>query len=201
MSNKRNSKTASEHDQASPVLAISDHPLQAFRSVTRMPIGLDEDVCSRSIEVLNQILADTIALRDLYKKHHWQVAGPTFLPLHELFDKHAAEQNEIVDMLAERVQLLGGVSVAAAADVVELTQVPRPPKEREEVPTQISRLVEAHEIILREARRGARQASEAGDEGTNDLLVSDVVRTNELEVWFISQHLVNVPLSEEQPNH
>src|SRR3989442_11173411 len=62
--------------------------------------------------------------------------------------------------------------------------IPRPPRGREEVPVQLSRLLHAHEIVLKEARAMARQAAEAGDDGTNDLLVSDVIRPNELQVWF-----------------
>ena len=148
------------------------------------------------MELLNQILADTITLRDLYKKSHWQVSGPTFYQLHLLFDKHFGEQQELVDSLAERIQMLGGISVAMPHDVIELTKVPRPPKGREEPPVQISRLLEAHEIILRETRPAARKASEVGDDGTNDLLVSDVLRTNEMQVWFLSEHLVNFPLAQ-----
>jgi len=130
----------------------------------------------------------------MYKKHHWQVSGPTFYQLHLLFDKHAGEQSNLVDELAEHIQQLGGVSIAMCHDVAEMTKVPRPPRGREEAPVQIARLLEAHELILKEARQFAHQAAEAGDDGTNDLLVSDVVRTNEMQAWFISEHLVEVPL-------
>src|SRR4030095_231863 len=150
--------------------------------------------CRESVENLNQALADTMTLRDLYKKHHWQVVGPTFYPLHLLFDKHYDEQVELVDLLAERIQMLGGVSIAMAADVAERTLIPRPPKGREEVPIQISRLLHAHEIVLKEARTMAGQASASGDDGTNDLIVRDVIRTNEMQVWFVAEHLVDVPL-------
>jgi starvation-inducible DNA-binding protein len=144
--------------------------------------------------LLNQILADTMTLRDLYKKHHWQVAGHTFYQLHLLFDKHFDEQSELVDAIAERIQLLGGISIAMAPDVAETTFIPRPPRGREEAPVQISRMLEAHEIILKEARSVAKQAAQAGDDGTNDLLVSQVIRSNELQVWFLAEHLVDVPL-------
>jgi starvation-inducible DNA-binding protein len=133
-------------------------------------------------------------LRDLYKKSHWQVAGPTFYQLHLLFDKHFDEEVELVDSIAERIQLLGGVSIAMSADVAETTQIDRPPRGREQVPVQLSRLLDAHQIIIRQTRKLARRASELGDDGTNDLLVSQVLRTNELQVWFLSEHLVNVPL-------
>jgi len=81
-----------------------------------------------------------------------------------------------------------------AADVAETTQIERPPRGREEVPVQLSRLLDAHQIIVREARKLARRATELGDDGTNDLVVSEVLRTNELQVWFLSENLVNVPL-------
>jgi starvation-inducible DNA-binding protein len=168
--------------------------MQAYGSLVPMPIALAEDTRQASTENLNQLLADTITLRDLYKKHHWQVSGPTFYQLHLLFDKHFSEQNELVDSLAERIMMLGGVSVAMSADVAEMTLVPRPPRGREEVPVQISRLLHAHEIVLKEARTMARQAAEQGDDGTNDLLVSDVIRTNEMQVWFVAEHLVDGPL-------
>jgi starvation-inducible DNA-binding protein len=169
--------------------------IQPFGHLIRMPIALSENVCRESVDNLNQLLADTITLRDLYKKHHWQVAGPTFYQLHLLFDKHYDEQNELVDAIAERIQLLGGVSIAMAHDVAETSLIPRAPKGREEAPVQISRLLHAHEIVLKEARTMARLASQNGDDGTNDLIVSDVIRRNELQVWFVAEHVVGVPLT------
>jgi starvation-inducible DNA-binding protein len=180
--------------QARPITAQEAHEIQPFNHLVRMPIALDEHICRESVENLNQLLADTITLRDMYKKHHWQVAGPTFYSLHLLFDKHAEEQDKLVDAVAERIQLLGGISVAMAHDVAETSLIPRVPKGREPVPVQISRLLHAHELIIREARSMARIAADHGDDGTNDLLVSDVVRTNELQAWFIAEHLVDVPV-------
>src|SRR6476659_5574133 len=181
--------------RAAPLSHQQAHEIQPYGHLVKIPIALSEEACKESVDNLNQLLADTITLRDLYKKHHWQVAGPTFYQLHLLFDKHAGEQDELVDMLAERIQLLGGVSIAMAADIAERTLVPRPPKGREEPPVQISRLLHAHEVVLKEARTMARQADHADDQGTNDLLVSDVIRRNELQVWFLSQHVVDVPLA------
>jgi starvation-inducible DNA-binding protein len=182
--------------QAKPMTHQNAPEIQPYGKIAKLPIALDEKVCAGSAENLNQILADTITLRDMYKKHHWQVAGSTFYQLHLLFDKHHGEQDELVDTIAERIQLLGAISLAMAADVAETTIIPRPPRGREEVPVQISRLLEAHETILREARTMARQAADSGDDGTNDLLVSDVIRTNELQVWFLAEHLVDVPVVE-----
>jgi len=180
--------------RATPVIKEGGQEFQPYGHVVRMPIALSESAAKESIENLNQVLADTITLRDLYKKHHWQIAGPTFYQLHLLFDKHSEEQGELVDLLAERVQLLGGVSIAMAHDVAEKTLIPRPPKGREAPPAQISRLLHAHEIIIKEARTMARLAAGLEDDGTNYLLVSDVIRKNELQVWFLAQHVVDAPL-------
>jgi starvation-inducible DNA-binding protein len=194
MANNRFKKESSKVT-AQPRLHQRAPEIQPFGKVTQMlPLELEEPVRLEMSERLNQLLADSMTLRDLYKKSHWQVAGPTFYQLHLLYDKHFAEQVEIVDAIAERIQLLGGVTLAMAHDVAETTQIERPPRGREEVPVQISRLLDAHQIIIGDCRKLARRADEIGDDGTNDLVVSDVLRTNELQQWFLNEHLVNVPL-------
>jgi starvation-inducible DNA-binding protein len=169
--------------------------IQPYGTVTHaLPLELEEPVRLEMTERLNELLADTITIRDLYKKSHWQVAGATFYQLHLLFDKHYDEQVDLVDSIAERIQLLGGVSLAMGADVAEVTRIERPPRGREEVPVQLSRLLDAHKVIIGQARSLALRASQLGDDGTNDLVVSEVLRTNELQTWFLSEHLVNIPL-------
>jgi starvation-inducible DNA-binding protein len=189
--------TAAKDDVLGRVKPLTDQharEIQPFGTIARLPIALSESVCKTSVDNINQLIADTMTLRDMYKKHHWQTSGPTFYQLHLLFDKHFNEQSELVDSLAERVQSLGGVSIAMAHDVADTTLIPRLPRGRQAVPVQLARLLHAHEIVLLEARGMARQAAETGDDGTNDLLVSDVIRTNEMQVWFLSEHLVDSPL-------
>jgi starvation-inducible DNA-binding protein len=182
-------------NDAQPRLHQRAQEIQSYGTVTyRLPLNLETAVREEITEKLNQLLADTMTIRDLYKKSHWQVAGPTFYQLHLLFDKHYEEQSELVDTIAERIQILGGVSIAMAHDVAETTQIERPPKGREEVPVQLSRLLDAHQVIIEEVREMAKRASTLGDDGSNDMLVSDVLRTNEMQVWFVSEHLVDVPL-------
>jgi starvation-inducible DNA-binding protein len=184
--------TISRSEKAPPgtqIVPPQHHEIQAFGATRKHPLALDQGACNASIDDLNQLLADTMTLRDLYKKHHWQVSGPTFYPLHLLFDKHFAGQLELVDQIAERVQTLGGIALAMAHDVAESTIIPRAPKGREDPATQISRLLHAHEIILEESRAMAREAAAHGDDGTNDLIVSDVIRTNEMQVWFLFMHI------------
>ena len=182
--------------EAQPNLQQKSYLLQQYGQQHYVPLSLPEDAIKQSIGMLNQLLADSITMYSLYKKHHWQVAGPTFYQLHLLYDKHHGEQDELVDSIAERIQLLGGVSIAMAADVAETTQIERPARGREEVPVQLSRLLDGHRVIIREARTLARRASALGDDGTNDLVVSEVLRTNELQVWFLGEHLVDIPLVE-----
>ena len=166
---------------------------QAFNQLVDVPIALGETTRAESVAALNQILADSMMLRDLYKKHHWQTSGATFYELHRLYDKHFKEQVALIDELAERIQTLGGIAIAMAADVTETTLLPRPPRGREEVPVQLSRLIEAHELLLQRVRGAAKRAAELGDDGTNDLLVGQVLRTNEMQAWFLSEHLVTAP--------
>jgi len=196
-----NAHTSTLHRaSAQPRYHQSARELQAFGTVTSVqPLQLEEPIRLEMTEQLNLLLADTITLRDLYKKSHWQVSGATFYQLHLLFDKHFAEQSEIVDTIAERIQLLGGISVAMAADVAELTRIPRPPKGREEVPVQLSRLLDAHQVIIIHCRELAELSTKLGDAGTNDLVVSDVLRPGELQAWFLSEHLVDAPLVKAEP--
>jgi starvation-inducible DNA-binding protein len=186
--------SATQPDVAQPQYKIEYREIQPFGTLKALPLALEDNARTQSVATLNQVLVDTMTLRDMYKKHHWQMSGATFYQLHLLLDKHYEEQAELVDMIAERIMALGGISIAMAADVAEMTTIPRPPKGREDVPSQLSRLLEAHEIILRQAHEGADAADEAGDDGTNDLLVSNIIRTNEPQVWFIAEHLAETQL-------
>jgi starvation-inducible DNA-binding protein len=177
-----------------PWLHQSGIEVQEFGTVRQFPLGLSYDARMYSCQRLNMVLANTQILHALYKKHHWLMRGPTFYQLHLLLDKHAGEQLELVDMIAERVQTLGGVAVGDPRHVAEITTISRPPDGAEEVPAMLSRLLEAHETILIDAHDAAARADEMGDDGTGDLLVSDVIRTGELQAWFLAEHLVDTPL-------
>ena len=173
-------------DVAQPDYKIKPNEIQAFGTLKDLPIALEGNARAKSV--------GTITIRDMYKKHHWQVSGVTFYQLHLLLDKHFEEQNGFVDDIAERIQSLGGLAYAMAPDVAENTKIARPPAGREDVATQISRLLEAHEIILKECRETASEAADYGDDGTNDLIVSSLIRTHEMQVWFLAEHLAGTPL-------
>ncbi|MEE1755230.1 Dps family protein [Streptomyces sp. SP18CS02] len=186
--------TAPTRGGGQPLLHQKGEETQSFGTLKQLPIGLGHDTRLYACQRLNQVLADTQILYSLYKKHHWLMRGATFYSLHLLLDKHAGEQLAIVDALAERVQSLGGVAVGDPRHVAELTSVPRPPNGVEQVPVMLSRLLDAHERILCDARDAAARIAAEGDEGSNDLLVSEVVRTGEAQVWFLAEHLVDTPL-------
>jgi starvation-inducible DNA-binding protein len=181
-----------EHASSQPRLHQRNLEIQEFGTLRLLPIALAHDARAESCQLLNRILADSFILAGLYKKHHWLVRGHTFYQLHLLLDKHAGEQTELIDLLAERVQTLGGVAVADPRHVAEITTIPRPPDGAEEVPAMLSRLLEAHEIIIAKVRGAIGRTATNGDDGTNDLLMGDVLRRHELQVWFLAEHLVDI---------
>jgi starvation-inducible DNA-binding protein len=180
--------------KSQPWLHQHSHEIQSYGSVRQFPLGLSYDARMYSAQRLNQLLADSQILYALYKKHHWLMRGATFYQLHLLLDKHAFEQIKLIDQIAERVQTIGGIAVGDPRHAAEITRIPRPPNGCEEVPAMLSRLLEAHEIILIDAHEAAARLAELGDDGTNDLIVSDVIRSNELQAWFLVEHLVDTPL-------
>jgi starvation-inducible DNA-binding protein len=179
-----------------PRLGQTAPELQRYGTLRQLPIALSAQARQESCQILNEILADTTILYALYKKSHWNVAGPTFYQLHLLFDKHAEEQLELVDEIAERVQMLGGISVGDPRHAAELTTIARPPDGSEEVPVTLGRLLDAHETILEKVRAGIAKTEKSEDWGSNDLLMSDVLRRNEMQVWFLAEHIVEAPLVE-----
>jgi len=180
-----------------PQLAALGVEVQRFGTTRLLPIALSKEARSESCRLLNEILADSMILYALYKKHHWLVAGPTFYQLHLLFDKHAEEQTEIIDLVAERVQSLGGIAVGDPRHAAELTTIDRAPNGAEDVPAMIHRTLNAHETIIEKVRAAIDKTEKNSDWGSNDMLMGDVLRRNELQVWFIAEHVVDVPLIEE----
>ncbi len=195
LTTSRNGKV-SRDGRLSPEPHLAQHApeVQRYGTLRQVPIALAAEARAESATLLNEILADTTILYAMYKKHHWLVAGPTFYQLHLLFDKHAEEQLELVDEIAERVQMLGGIAVGDPRHAAELTTIARPPDGAEPVPVMIDRLLGAHETVIEKVRKGITATEESEDWGTNDLLMGDVLRRHELQVWFLSEHVVDMPL-------
>jgi starvation-inducible DNA-binding protein len=189
--------TTADGHGSQPLLVQHGPLIQAFGTLRLLPIALSHEARLLSCQLLNQILADTMILYSLYKKHHWQMRGPTFEQLHLLLDKHAGEQLQLIDTLAERVQMLGGVAIAEMRHVAEITAIERAPDGVEEVGAMLSRLLSVHETIITAVRAAIEQTVQNGDGGSNDLLMGDVLRTHEQQVWFLAEHLVDTPLVRE----
>jgi starvation-inducible DNA-binding protein len=187
-------RTTNGRHKADPKLDVRAGEIQRYGTLRNLPIGLPDKARSSSCTALNELVADTMVLYALYKKHHWLVAGPTFYQLHLLFDKHAEEQAELIDLLAERVQSLGGIAVGDPRHAAELTTIERPPDGAEEVAAMIDRTLEAHERVIERVRKAIKTTEASEDWGSNDLLMGDVLRRHELQVWFLSEHVVDVPL-------
>jgi starvation-inducible DNA-binding protein len=194
MTDLANKETKGAANGSQPLLYQRGREIQEYGTLRLLPLALGHDARLESCQLLNQILADTLILYNLYKKHHWQMRGPTFAQLHLLLDKHAGEQLELIDMLAERVQTLGGVAIAEARHVAEITRIERAPNGVEEVPAMLARLLAAHEIVIEETRAAIEKTAQNSDAGSNDLLISDVLRPHERQVWFLAEHLVETPL-------
>jgi starvation-inducible DNA-binding protein len=194
MTTHQNTATSERARGSQPQLYQHGPIIQEFGTLRLLPIALSYEARLQSGQLLNQILADTLLLYSLYKKCHWQMRGPTFEQLHLLLDKHAGEQLALIDTLAERVQMLGGVAIADPRYVAEVTTIERAPDGVEEVPAMLARLLSAHETIIIEVRAAIEQTAQNGDSGSNDLLVGDILRSHEQQVWGVAEHLVDTPL-------
>lgn len=191
-----NDGAAARPSGSQPHIHQHGHETQRFGTVRLFPIALSYEARMESCQLLNQILADSMILHSHYKKHHWLMRGPTFYQLHLLLDKHADEQLALIDLVAERVQTLGGIAIADPRHVAEVTSIPRPPNGAEEVPVMLSRLLEDHELIVSEVRDAITATTANRDDGTNDMLMGDVLRRHELQVWFLAEHLVDTPVTQ-----
>ena len=184
--------------EGQPILQQRSYEIQRYGERHSMPLGIAEEALKQNIDMLNQLLADSITLYNLYKKHHWQVAGPTFYQLHLLLDKHAGEILTAIDFIAERIQTLGGVTTGMPFEVAKMTKIEHPPTGEEAIPAMLARTVNAHAVVIREVRDGIEMTAQNKDYGTNDMLMSDILRMHELHVWFISQHLIDTPIINSQ---
>ncbi len=180
--------------ESQPHLDPTSREIQRFDQLRDLPIGLDHGIRAEHAAGLNVILADTRILHDLYKKAHWNMRGHTFYQLHLLMDEHAKGQYALIDQVAERIQQLGAIAVGDPRHVAELTTIERAPDGAEDIPNVLTRLLSAHERIVKASRELADKAGEAKDTTTEDLLSSAVTPTNELQIWFVAEHLVDTPL-------
>lgn len=151
-------------------------------------IGLKQTDEKRITENLNQLLADEYVLYTKLRKFHWDVTGPNFKSLHELFERQYERVIAFVDDVAERVRQLGAWPLGTLGRFLECTRL-------EEVPAQIpiandmvERLVADHEAVIRGMRGYAQEAAEAGDLVTEGFL-TDLMTAHEEMAWMLRAHL------------
>lgn len=148
-------------------------------------LALDPDAVKKNARNLQVILANTIYMYQLYKKYHWHVTGKDFYQYHLLFDKHAGEQPALIDGIAERMRTLGLDVAAMPMDVSADATLSEKEAAGHDPQAMVRNLLNAHEEYLKHVREAVAVTEDAGDDGTNDLLVSDVMRVHELQTWFI----------------
>ncbi len=140
------------------------------------------------IEGLNQTLANTSDLYSQVKQAHWNVKGQEFYQLHLLFDEIAEEIEPFVDLLAERVTLLGGYATGTARMAAENSELPEYPTEAIEGRDHIEALVERFAMYCPKIRAGSEEADEIGDPATADLY-NDIARVADKRLWFLEAHI------------
>jgi starvation-inducible DNA-binding protein len=143
---------------------------------------------SRVCKLLNERLADAIDLGAQTKQAHWNVKGPNFIALHELFDKVAQSVEDQIDTIAERITALGGTAYGTIAAVARTTSLDPYPEDLAEGAQHIVALASALARFGKQIRKGIDQADKLGDADTADLFTG-VSRETDKSLWFVEAHL------------
>ena len=150
--------------------------------------GLPENARGEIVELLNQLLADTLDLHSQIKQAHWNVRGMHFQPLHELFDAVAALLPGFGDELAERVGQLGGAAIGTARAAAETSRLPEIDRDLLDGVAATRAVAQRIALVTNSTRFGIDRASDAGDEITADLL-TEITRELDKQLWFVESHL------------
>jgi starvation-inducible DNA-binding protein len=148
---------------------------------------LPAKIQTEMIHLLNARLADAIDLNLQTKQAHWNVKGPAFIALHELFDKLAEEAEEHVDTIAERVIQLGGVAHGTLPEIQRETTLPPYPTDISEGAAHVAALSDSYAAFGKSVREAIDFADKAGDKDTADLF-TQVSRAADKALWFIEAH-------------
>lgn len=150
-------------------------------------IGLESDVRQPVVKILNASLANEAILTQKTRNAHWNVSGVSFFELHILFEAQYKQLNEISDKIAERVRMLGGVTIASFEEFIKHARLS---EHSTEIPD-ILQLLADHETVIRFLREDIRKCSEEyEDEGTVDLLVG-VMSLHEKMAWMLRAYIEN----------
>jgi starvation-inducible DNA-binding protein len=140
--------------------------------------------------LLNELLAHSIRLRDLYKKARWQTADFQFRQLHLMFETHYKEQLRLVDVLVDRIRMLGSAGRVFAGVFLQDIRFSDVCRGRPAIVRILRDLIDAHELALGAARSGAQHDVEDNPCPMRDFAVGQVVLTNDLQIWSIAEQLM-----------
>jgi len=149
---------------------------------------LPKDTRVAMVKLLNERLADAIDLQLQAKQAHWNVRGPHFISLHELFDKVSEEALGFIDEIAERASALGGVAEGTLAAASSRTTLAAYPLTISDGRDHVDALSKALAVFGKQARAAIEQADAAGDADTADLF-TQVSREVDKQLWFVEAHL------------
>ncbi|MDX2100789.1 MAG: Dps family protein [Leptolyngbyaceae cyanobacterium bins.59] len=151
----------------------------------KLNIGLSEEQRQGVIELMNHDLADAYLLQIKTKKYHWDVVGPQFRSLHELFEEQYTALSETIDALAERIRALGGYPIGTAAGFLQYASIEEHPGDIPNAYGMVERLVNNHEQIIRNLRQHIDQAGDDfHDQGTADFL-TELLEGHEQMAWML----------------
>ncbi|NJO94209.1 MAG: DNA starvation/stationary phase protection protein [Hydrococcus sp. RM1_1_31] len=151
----------------------------------KLNIGLTDEQRNGVIELLNRDLADMYLLLIKTKKYHWDVVGPQFRSLHELWEEHYETLTTTIDETAERIRALGGYPVGSAEGFLKMSSIKEHPNDLPQATEMVARLVKDHEQVIRNLREHIDRASdEFHDEGTADFLTG-MMEGHEQMAWML----------------
>jgi starvation-inducible DNA-binding protein len=151
-------------------------------------IGIESNVKTAMIELLNAELAEAIDLALITKQAHWNLKGPTFIAVHEFLDEVREEIDEHVDIIAERVAQLDGVALGTIQVVAKATTLPAYPTDIRKVEDHLKALMDHFANVGKTTRKAIDTADEAGDADTTDILTA-YSRALDKNLWFLKSHL------------
>jgi len=151
-------------------------------------IDLSQSVRQKAVPLLQARLADALDLKLAVKQAHWNVKGPGFLQLHELFDEVAGRVETLADSLAERITSLGGTALGRVQQVAQQTTLAAYPDDLFHGADHVAALADRIAALAKATRAAIKTSSEAGDEVTADLF-NETTGILDKDLWLLEAHL------------
>lgn len=148
---------------------------------------LDQDTRQEAILILSHLLADTYILYTKTQNFHWNVVDPRFYQLHKFFEAQYEELAEALDVIAERIRMLGGQAPGSMQKFLELSSL-NEALEKLDGDKMLQQLAEDHHFLADSIRSSIEETSKSGDEGTTDMLINRL-RSHEKNRWMLKSHL------------